>query len=188
MEVPRTCARVAVTLNKLVRCSNNLAAFVNRRPKATQTLIQENVESRFSVFEDSRQMCLAPRIGDSAINRTDRVNRSGINVQENLKWDARVKASCGAFTTKLQRLCQLSRDIPGSDWLTVYLQHVRPTMEYASSARLCGSTEVQRGCLGGNSNGKRFVTIVQPPTSHVEIGFPQLWNDKLKHPDVLSTI
>ena len=87
-------------------------------------------------------------IGHSVIKQTNCVKLLGIHVQDNLKWDTQVNYMCKAFNKKLYFLRQLKRcNIPINDLKTVYLQYVRPSLEYASPAWFCGLTKTQRECL-----------------------------------------
>ena len=87
-------------------------------------------------------------IGDSVLKQTQCVKLLGIYVQENLKWDTQVSSMCKAFNRKLYFLRQLKRcNIPVHDLLTIYLQYVRPTLEYAAPAWFGGLTKTQRDCL-----------------------------------------
>ena len=109
-------------------------------PKKCQVMI--------SCFQRHQPVKPIFQTGNNVINQTNCVKLLGIHIQENLKWDTQVDYMCKAFNKKLYFLRQLKRcNIPVNDLRTVYLQYVRPTLEYASPAWFCGLTKVQRECL-----------------------------------------
>ena len=72
----------------------------------------------------------------------------GIHVQQNLKWDTQIVSMCKTFNRKLYFLRQLKRfRIPTNDLKTLYIQYVRPALEYASPVWFSGLTKKQVECL-----------------------------------------
>ena len=87
-------------------------------------------------------------IGDSVINQSNCIKILGVNVQSNLKWDTHVDSMCCSFNRRLFFLRQLKRScVPIDDLVRVYVQYVRPAVEYACPVWHPRLTKIQNECL-----------------------------------------
>ena len=78
-------------------------------------------------------------IGDSVIKQANCIKLLGILVQEDLGRNTQVGSMCTKFNRKLFFLRMLKHcNLPRADLVTIYLQYVRPTLEYASPVWFCG--------------------------------------------------
>ena len=130
------------TMQQELECFNQWALSNNMK------LNPSKCNFMFINFERSTPNPPTLQIGNSPINRTDSLKILGVLVQENLKWDNQIDSMCKAFSRRLFYLRQLKRcGIPIPDLFTVYVQYIRPTLEYATPVWHSGLSKKQQECL-----------------------------------------